>query len=262
MGSVRGAQAVAMAKEGANRRTGGKSKHKGRWASMDADVDRSDDQMDIARGRGLVDGVFQGAGMQDGTHNAIMVGSDYQSDGLKNLSNIEDGYYISPEFLDKFTIHVAKNFLKLPKIKVPLILGIWGGKGQGKTFQCNLAYKKLGINPIVMSAGELESGNPGVPIICTGNDFSTLYAPHIRDGRMEKFYWNPYREDRIGVATGIFREDNVGDACIERIVDEFPGQSIDFFGALRARVYDDMVKDFCANIGIENLGKRLVNSKD
>merc|ERR1711924_246566 len=87
----------------------------------DADVDRSDDQMDIARGRGLVDGVFQGAGMQDGTHNAIMVGSDYQSDGLKNLSNIEDGYYISPDFLDKFTIHVAKNFLKLPKIKVPLI---------------------------------------------------------------------------------------------------------------------------------------------
>jgi hypothetical protein len=58
---------------------------------MDADVDRSDDQMDIARGRGLVDSVFQGAGMQDGTHNAIMVGSDYQSDGLKNLANIEDG---------------------------------------------------------------------------------------------------------------------------------------------------------------------------
>merc|ERR1711886_4851 len=43
---------------------------------------------------------------------------------------------------------------------------------------------------------------------------------------MEKFYWNPSREDRIGVATRIFREDNVGDA------------------------------------GIESLGKRLVNSKD
>ena len=25
--------------------------------------------------------------------------------------------------------------MDLPKIKVPLILGIWGGKGQGKTFQ-------------------------------------------------------------------------------------------------------------------------------
>ncbi|KAG6591337.1 Ribulose bisphosphate carboxylase/oxygenase activase, chloroplastic, partial [Cucurbita argyrosperma subsp. sororia] len=30
--------------------------------------------------------------------------------------------------------------------------------------------------------------NPRVPIIVTGNDFSTLYAPLIRDGRMEKFY--------------------------------------------------------------------------
>lgn len=41
--------------------------------------------------------------------------------------------------------------------------GIWGGKGQGKTFQCTLAYKKLDISPIVMSAGELESGNAGEP---------------------------------------------------------------------------------------------------
>ena len=71
--------------------------------------------------------------------------------------------YSSPSFLDKITVHVAKNFLELPKIKVPLILGIWGGKGQGKTFQCTLAYKKLGIGPVVMSAGELESGNAGEP---------------------------------------------------------------------------------------------------
>ena len=46
---------------------------------------------------------------------------------------------------------------------------------------------------------------PRVPVVCTGNDFSTLYAPLIRDGRMEKFYWAPTREDRIGVATGIFQ---------------------------------------------------------
>lgn len=29
-----------------------------------------------------------------------------------------------------------------------------------------------------------------MPIVCTGNDFSTLYAPLIRDGRMEKYYWS------------------------------------------------------------------------
>lgn len=41
---------------------------------------------------------------------------------------------------------------------------------------------------------------PRVPIVCTGNDFSTLYAPLIRDGRMEKYYWNPTREVRHGCA--------------------------------------------------------------
>eukprot|EP00775_Hariotina_reticulata_P008022 gene8022-8219_t len=130
---------------------------------MDAGNDASDDQQDIARGRGMVDELFQGWGGQAGTANAILSSTDYISQAQRTLGNIEDGFYISPAFLDKLSIHIAKNFMDLPKIKVPLILGIWGGKGQGKTFQCMLAFKKLGITPIVMSAGELESGNAGEP---------------------------------------------------------------------------------------------------
>ena len=45
-------------------------------------------------------------------------------------------------------------------------------------------------------------------------------------------------------------------------MDAFPGQTIDFFGALRARVYDDKVRHFIQDVGIENLGKRLVNSRE
>jgi hypothetical protein len=48
--------------------------------------------------------------------------------------------------------------------KVPLILGVWGAKGCGKTFNLELACKALDITPVVMSAGELEdewAGNPG-----------------------------------------------------------------------------------------------------
>ena len=85
---------------------------------------------------------------------------------------------------------------------------------------------------------------PRVPVVCTGNDFSTLYAPLIRDGRMEKFYWAPTREDRVGVCMGIFQHDGIGRLDVETIVDTFPGQSIDFFGALRARVYDDKARHF------------------
>merc|ERR1712100_770037 len=122
------------------------------------------DQMDIHRGRGMVGGAFQGAAGMQGTHNQIQSSSDYMSGGLKTYDNTTaEGYYISKPFLDKLTVHVAKNFMELPKIKVPLILGVWGGKGQGKTFQTHLAFQKLGVNPIVMSAGELESGNAGEP---------------------------------------------------------------------------------------------------
>jgi len=35
-----------------------------------------------------------------------------------------------------------------------------------------------------------------------------------------------------------------------------------FFGALRARVYDDKIRDFLLEVGLQNIGKRLVNAKD
>ncbi|KAF7831053.1 ribulose bisphosphate carboxylase/oxygenase activase, chloroplastic-like [Senna tora] len=309
-----------------------------KWRGLAYDV--SDDQQDITRGKGMVDSLFQ-APQQAGTHYAVMSSYEYLSQGLRtyNLDNNMDGFYIAPAFMDKLVVHITKNFMTLPNIKVPLILGIWGGKGQGKSFQCELVFAKMGINPIMMSAGELESGNAGepaklirqryreaadiirkgkmcclfindldagagrmggttqytvnnqmvnatlmniadnptnvqlpgmynkeenarVPIIVTGNDFSTLYAPLIRDGRMEKFYWAPTRDDRIGVCKGIFRTDGVPDEDVVKIVDTFPGQSIDFFGALRARVYDDEVRKWIAGVGVEGVGKKLVNSKE
>ncbi|KAK9158855.1 hypothetical protein Scep_005429 [Stephania cephalantha] len=78
-----------------------------------------------------------------------------------------------------------------------------------------------------------------------------------------KFYWAPTREDRIGVCKGIFRTDSVPDEDIVyvKLVDTFPGQSIDFFGALRARVYHDEVRKWIAGIGVENVGRRLEKSR-
>ena len=37
------------------------------------------------------------------------------------------------------------------------------------------------------------------PIVVTGNDFSKMFAPLIRDGRMDKFYWEPEREELQGI---------------------------------------------------------------
>jgi hypothetical protein len=42
------------------------------------------------------------------------------------------GYYIiAPAFIDKLVVHIAKNFMTLPSIKVPLIFGYLGRQGSG-----------------------------------------------------------------------------------------------------------------------------------
>lgn len=77
---------------------------------------------------------------------------------------------------------------------------------------------------------------------------------------MEKYYWNPTREDRIGVCFGIFKDDNLDRGQIEILVDTFPNQSIDFFGALRSRVYDNAIREFIERQGLEGLGKGILVS--
>ncbi len=238
----------------------------------------------------------------------------------------------------KLAIHITKNFIDFPGVRVPLILGVHGKKGEGKSFQCELVFQKMGIEPVRMSAGELESPDAGdpvrlirmryreaselvkvrgkmsvllindldagagrvdpntqytvntqlvngtlmniadnptdvqlpgsyetepiqrIPIIVTGNDFSTLYAPLIRDGRMEKFYWEPDRSDRVGIVSGIFESDGLSKTHVEQLVDHFSAQSIDFFGALRSRLYDDQVRQFIEKVGLGKISTHLINT--
>lgn len=106
--------------------------------------------------------------------NFLGLKSDIADGSLRNyefrqFNNIVGDYWICPRFLEKIAIHFVKNYLVelgsiSDKVRVPLILGIWGPKGMGKTFQTELAFKQLGVEAVVMSAGELEhewAGTPG-----------------------------------------------------------------------------------------------------
>ncbi len=101
-----------------------------------------------------------------------------------------------------------------------------------------------------------------VPIIVTGNDFSTLYAPLIRDGRMEKFYWEPRRDDKVGIVKGIFEPDGFSQKEVEQLVDTFVNQSIDFFSALRSRIYDEQIRNYIHQVGFERVSLSVVNSAE
>ena len=59
--------------------------------------------------------------------------------------------------------HILKNIAG-GDYDVPLILGIHGSPGEGKTRQCELTLRKMGVDWIVISGGELENqlaGRPG-----------------------------------------------------------------------------------------------------
>jgi ribulose bisphosphate carboxylase small subunit len=249
-------------------------------------------------------------------------------------------YYISPRFEDKLAVHITKNYLDLPNVRVPLILGIHGRKGEGKSFQCELVFEKMGVEVTHISGGELESPDAGdparlirlryretaelikvrgkmcvlmindldagagrfdegtqytvntqlvnatlmniadnptdvqlpgsydsnplhrVPIIVTGNDFSTLYAPLIRDGRMEKFYWQPDRDDKVGIVGGIFSEDGLSKQDVAQLVDSFSNAAVDFYSALRSRIYDEQIRHFIHDKGVDKVSSQVVNSNN
>ncbi|CAH1427231.1 unnamed protein product [Lactuca virosa] len=88
------------------------------------------------------------------------------------------------------------------------------------------------------------------------------FVLHRLDAEFRSSSPAPTREDRIGVCIGIFKTDGLSPEGVTKLVDTFLGQSIDFFGALRARVYDDAVREWIGGIRVEGIGKRLVNSRE
>ncbi|KAI7986910.1 hypothetical protein LOK49_LG14G01409 [Camellia lanceoleosa] len=297
------------------------------------------DNMNIAVGAraGVVDDLFAGKFL--GRDSDIVF--DYRQKVTRSFEYLQGDYYIAPLFMDKVVCHIVKNYIAhLLNTKVPLILGIWGGKGQGKSFQTELIFQAMGMEPVIMSAGELESeraGEPGklireryrtasqvvqnqgkmsclmindidaglgrfgntqmtvnnqivvgtlmnlsdnptrvsigqdwresditnrVPIIVTGNDLSRIYAPLIRDGRMDKFYWQPTQEDIISIVHKTYEKDGISKDEVESIVNTFPNQALDFYGALRSRTYDRSISKWVDDVGgVEKLGNRLLKQR-
>ncbi|CAL5361687.1 unnamed protein product [Camellia sinensis] len=297
------------------------------------------DNMNIAVGAraGVIDDLFAGKFL--GRDSDVVF--DYRQKVTRSFEYLQGDYYIAPLFMDKVVCHIVKNYIAhLLNTKVPLILGIWGGKGQGKSFQTELIFQALGMEPVIMSAGELESeraGEPGklireryrtasqvvqnqgkmsclmindidaglgrfgntqmtvnnqivvgtlmnlsdnptrvsigqdwresdvtnrVPIIVTGNDLSTIYAPLIRDGRMDKFYWQPTQEDIISIVHKTYEKDGISKDEVESIVNTFPNQALDFYGALRSRTYDRSISKWIDDVGgVEKLGNRLLKQR-
>ena len=73
-----------------------------------------------------------------------------------------------------------------------------------------------------------------VPIILTGNDFSTVYAPLLRAGRADLFEWNPTGETKKQIVTQILSTFvDINEDDVEHFFNRYQNRSISDFAQLK-----------------------------
>lgn len=219
--------------------------------------------------------------------------------------------YIPLRFRNEILAHLMGVFSSRSN-EFPLILGIFGDPGEGKTYMCeqllldfhiqrhNLSisefedefsgvpvkklrekydkivknyvehqtYGVLMINDIDTAIGNwgdlhqytvntqhiigelMQISDPHndqkkrIPIIITGNNFSTIYAPLKRSGRIARFYWKPDIEDFRRILETKYIE--LSQREIAKLINELNSYAMDklhrmlpisFFTALKSKLY-------------------------
>lgn len=224
-------------------------------------------------------------------------------------------FIAADRFERALVLHIVKNVAADRTFNPPLILGVHGRPGEGKTFQCDLILRRMGIQVFMISGGELEDeyagapaklirhtyqaaskamidddnrvsvlmfndidtgiGNWGplvqrtvntqivyntlmnivdyprcvgqvdtlrVPIIMTGNDFTKLYEPLVRAGRMWKFRWEPTLDEKANIIATIFPQLELS-AC-QQLIRQLSTDTllpISFFSSLKTSLVDDQL---------------------
>lgn len=225
----------------------------------------------------------------------------------------ENGMFVPERFRNILSLHIVKNVLAGPDFRTPLLLGIHGPPGEGKTLQCEAALADMGVHVNRILARDFESSNAGepgqllirkyretsmlisagdvkyavlfindldtgighwgndvqytvntqivvgtmmsiadypeyvgehltlrVPIIVTGNDFTKLYAPLTREGRMRLYTWIPTVEEKINIIRhSIFPLGTLTQVEIEDLVRRYSSFPIAFFSLLRTVLQDE-----------------------
>lgn len=100
----------------------------------------------------------------------------------------------------------------------------------------------------LMNLADDAKHSPGyrIPIILIGNDFGKLYAPLVRDGRMDFFNWNPDLDCKTSILVKLY-SDIIKNSDIDKFkgfVATYPAQPISFFAELKS----DLIKNNVLNI--------------
>lgn len=128
-------------------------------------------------------------------------------------------------------------------------LGEWENHTGTVNHQDILAFlMHIADNPhFIENVGSLNR----VPIFFTGNNFDRLYKPLIREGRANRFDWEPTREEKISIVTSIFSLEHREVA--EILVDSYPSEKISFFSNLMASKTVEQLSALANNVIFKQL---------
>lgn len=246
---------------------------------------------------------------------------------------MENNIEIPIRFQKEVITHVISNIIARNNKgggnkEIPLLLGVHGKSGQGKTYQIEQTLDNIGFTVFHISGSQLESENAGepaqlindtyikaasmfpkltalliddidagfgnwgdlcqytvntqiviatlmhiadnptiinnkevcrVPVIMTGNDFTKIYEPLSRPGRMRAFNWEPTVEEKLDILKPIFP--SLSENEIESLIKHFANEPISFFTDLKSylirekiwNIYDSSDKSFVLNKLAEGL---------
>ncbi|MCL1986921.1 MAG: AAA family ATPase [Firmicutes bacterium] len=95
---------------------------------------------------------------------------------------------------------------------------------------------------------EIDVKTNRIPIFVTGNDFTKLYEPLLRDGRMTTFNWVPSQEEQISVVAKILP--NISESDCKTLVMQCTAKAeklgmsapaISFYAALKNATFDEFI---------------------
>jgi len=96
---------------------------------------------------------------------------------------------------------------------------------------------------------DFEAKTIRIPIFLTGNDFTKLYSPLLRAGRMTKFKWLPSSEEKTNVIATIFQS-HLTQSEAQSLIAHCDGLAkkqgienvpVSFYASLKSRVLDDYI---------------------
>jgi ATP-dependent 26S proteasome regulatory subunit len=107
-----------------------------------------------------------------------------------------------------------------------------------------------------------KTGIKATPIIMTGNNFSNIYKPLIRNGRADLFNWIPSIHEKKHIVQKILSHIKITEREVDIIFDKYKEKNIAFFSQIKSHLIDDSIISTFDRINKYGIpSKSLLNSE-